>query len=229
MNYSQVQGIAKETISYIKTIIKPGMNLVEIRKICEEKMLELGADSFWYWDIGAFVFAGDETTISVSGKEYITTSKIISYNDIITVDLSPQKDNIWGDFARTIIIEEGSVIEDINDINNKEWKNGILMEELLHKELERFVTVNTTFEELYIHINEFIKKNDYINLDFMGNLGHSIEKKKNNRVYIEKGNKMKLLEATMFTFEPHISMENSQYGYKKENIYLFRNNELTEL
>lgn len=229
MNYSQVQGIAKETISYIKTIIKPGMNLVEIRKICEEKMLELGADSFWYWDIGAFVFAGDETTISVSGKEYITTSKIISYNDIITVDLSPQKDNIWGDFARTIIIEEGSVIEDINDINNKEWKNGILMEELLHKELKRFVTVNTTFEELYIHINEFIKKNDYINLDFMGNLGHSIEKKKNDRVYIEKGNKMKLLEATMFTFEPHISMENSQYGYKKENIYLFRNNELTEL
>lgn len=178
MNYSQVQGIAKETISYIKTIIKPGMNFVEIRKICEEKMLELGADSFWYWDIGAFVFAGDETTISVSGKEYITTSKIISYNDIITVDLSPQKDNIWGDFARTIIIEEGSVIEDINDINNKEWKNGILMEELLHKELKRFVTVNTTFEELYIHINEFIKKNDYINLDFMGNLGHSIEKKR---------------------------------------------------
>ena len=29
-------------------------------------MLELGADSFWYWDVGAFVFAGDETTVSVS-------------------------------------------------------------------------------------------------------------------------------------------------------------------
>jgi len=31
-------------------------------------MLELGADSFWYWNVGAFVFAGDETTISVSCK-----------------------------------------------------------------------------------------------------------------------------------------------------------------
>lgn len=229
MDYSKVQGIAKETISYIKTIIKPGMNLLEIRKICEEKMLELGADSFWYWNIGAFVFAGDETTISVSGKEYITTSKIISYNDIITIDLSPQKNNIGGDFARTIIIEKGSVIEEISNINNTEWKNGILMEELLHKELRNFVTVNTTFEELYFHINDFIKKNGYINLDFMRNLGHSIEKEKNDRVYIEKGNKMKLSEVTMFTFEPHISVEHSKYGYKKENIYLFRNNELTEL
>ena len=27
------------------------------------------ADSFWYWDVGAFVFAGDETTVSVSGKQ----------------------------------------------------------------------------------------------------------------------------------------------------------------
>ena len=42
--------------------------MLEIRKLCEEKMLELGADSFWYWNVGAFVFAGDETTISVSDK-----------------------------------------------------------------------------------------------------------------------------------------------------------------
>ena len=59
---------AKQTIEYIKKVIKPEINLLEIRKLCEEKMLELGADSFWYWNVGAFVFAGDETTISVSCK-----------------------------------------------------------------------------------------------------------------------------------------------------------------
>ena len=68
-SYSRIQLAAKQTIEYIKKIIKPGMNLLEIRKLCEEKLLELGADSFWYWDVGAFVFAGDETTVSVSGKE----------------------------------------------------------------------------------------------------------------------------------------------------------------
>lgn len=67
-SYSQIQLAAKQTIEYIKSIIKPDMNLLEIRNACEEKLLELGADSFWYWGVGAFVFAGDETTISVSGR-----------------------------------------------------------------------------------------------------------------------------------------------------------------
>ena len=31
-------------------------------------MLELGADSFWYWNVGALVFSGKETTLSVSGR-----------------------------------------------------------------------------------------------------------------------------------------------------------------
>lgn len=56
MEYKDIQRIAKETISYIKTAIKPNMNLLDIRRLCEEKMLSLGADSFWYWDIGASVF-----------------------------------------------------------------------------------------------------------------------------------------------------------------------------
>ena len=38
----------------------------------------MGADSFWYWDIGAFVFAGDETSVSVSGKKYATSDKKIA-------------------------------------------------------------------------------------------------------------------------------------------------------
>ena len=48
-SYSRIQLAAKQTIEYIKNTIKPGMNLLEIRKLCEEKLLELGADSFWYW------------------------------------------------------------------------------------------------------------------------------------------------------------------------------------
>ena len=174
--YSQIQMAAKQTIEYIKNTIKPGMNLLEIRKLCEEKLLELGADSFWYWDIGAFVFAGDETTVSVSGKQYVTSDRAIGNNDIITIDLSPKVANIWGDYARTIIVENG-----------------------------------------------------FVNLDFMGNLGHSIVKIKGDRVYIEKGNMTKLSDVKYFTFEPHIAFPDSKYGYKKENIYYFDENGLMEL
>ena len=229
IEYSKVQKIAKDTIEYIKTKITSGMKLAEVRQLCEEKMLELGADSFWYWDIGAFVFSGDETTISVSGREYITSDSIIAPYDIITIDLSPQNNSIWGDYTRTIILENSKVVNDINSICNDEWRKGLLMEEELHKELIAFATPQTTFEELYYHINQIITDCGFVNLDFLGNLGHSIVKDKNERIYTEKGNKALLSSVDYFTFEPHINIPNSKYGYKKENIYYFKSAKLIEL
>jgi len=119
VNYKQVQGIAKETMEYAKQHIKAGMNLLDVRRMCEEKMLELGADSFWYWDVGAFVFSGDETIVSVSGTEYVTSDRSIDENDIVTIDLSPQNKGIWGDYARTLIVQNGIVVDEEN-INNIE-------------------------------------------------------------------------------------------------------------
>ena len=175
MQYKEVQLIAKQTMDFIRKMILPGMKLIEVRKICEDKMLELGADSFWYWDIGAFIFSGDETTKSVSGKEYKTSDRYIEENDIVTIDLSPQCNHIWGDFARTIIIEEGYVVDNINCIQKAEWKAGLLMEQRLHKELLDCVDDRTTFEELFDHLNTRSVSEDFINLDFLGNLGHSFE------------------------------------------------------
>lgn len=157
MQYAEVQSIAKKTIEFIKEHIHPGMTLLEVRNICESKMLELGADSFWYGDVGAFVFAGDETTLSVSGKEYITSDRVISGNDIITIDLSPQNGDTWGDYARTVIIENDSVVESDN-VSSDEWKKGLQMEEYLHEEMCKFVTPETTFEELYYYINGIIEE-----------------------------------------------------------------------
>ncbi len=165
----------------------------------------------------------------MSGRDYITSDKVIEKNDIITIDLSPQKNNIWGDYARTIIIENGKGVNDVESIQNTEWRNGLLMEEALHNELKTFATPDTSFEELYYHINELIKSKGYINLDFLGNLGHSIVKDKNERIYIEKGNTKKLSEVKYFTFEPHICTEGSLYGFKKENIYYFKDSKLLEL
>lgn len=229
MNYTEVQNIAKQTMSYIKSIIQPGMSLLHIRKLCEEKMLELGADSFWYWNIGAFCFAGHDTILSISGKNYQTPEYFIKANDIITIDLSPQHNNIWGDYARTIIIEDGKVVMSTSNIIHREWRNGLLMEEDLHEELHNFVTPRTTFEELYFHMNELINEHGFTNLDFLGNLGHSIVKNKDDRIYIERGNTTLLSDVSFFTFEPHICAKGSNYGYKMENIYYFNNETLTEL
>ena len=227
--YRDVQKIAKETIEYIKTEIKPGMQLTEVRRLCEEKMILLGADSFWYWDIGAFIFAGDETTVSVSGKEYTTSERIIESDDIVTIDLSPQIGNIWGDYARTVIVEQGCVVKSDNEITRDDWRDGLVMERKLHERMMEIIRPYMTFEELYYQMNEYIKDEGYINLDFMGNLGHSIVRNKDDRIYIEKGNKTKLGDVSYFTFEPHISVHGSKYGYKREDIYYFDNNLIRKL
>jgi len=224
-----MQNIARLTFGYIKSVIKPGMTLIDVRKLCETKLLELGADSFWYYDIGAFCFSGKDTTISISGREYITPNIVIKEDDIITIDLSPQCNNIWGDYARTIVIENGIVKNSINEITNVEWKNGLILEDKLHEKMKNFVNRNTTFNDLFIYINNYIKQKGYVNFDFNGNLGHSIVKNKEDRVYIEKGNNLKLSDVKLFTFEPHIGLKNSAYGFKKENIYYFEKNELVEL
>lgn len=227
--YCDVQKIAKETIEYIKTEIRPGIPLSEVRGLCEEKMTLLGADSFWYWDVGAFVFAGDETTVSVSGKEYITSNRVIESDDIITIDLSPQIGDTWGDYARTIIIENGCVVKSVDIVKCVEWRDGLLMEKKLHKKMKEIVSPYMTFEDLYFQMNEYIKEEGYINLDFMGNLGHSIVRRKDDRIYIEKGNKTKLADVSYFTFEPHISVTGSKYGYKREDIYYFDNDIIKKL
>ena len=74
-----------------------------------------------------------------------------------------------------------------------------------------------------------IQAHGYVNLDFLGNLGHSIVKDKEQRIYIEKGNIERLSAVEAFTFEPHISLPGSLYGFKKENIYGFNNGVLLEM
>ena len=227
--YSSMQNLNRAAVKYVADTMKTGMSLPYIKKLCEDYLLENGADSFWYWDVGAFIFAGDETALSVSGKDYQAADRIIQKNDIITIDLSPQRNNIWGDYARTLVFEDGVLCDEIEKIKKDEWRNGLQMEEYLHQALIDAGTPDMTFEELYYYMNELIVKEGFINLDFLGNLGHSIVKDKKDRIYTEKGNRKRLSDVRMFTFEPHISIPNSQYGYKKEDIYYFENGRLIRL
>lgn len=228
MEYKRVQALAKETMNTLSREMRPGMTLRDVRKFCEETMLRLGADSFWYWDIGAFVFAGEETAISVSGREYETSDRVIRADDIVTVDLSPQIGDTWGDYARTLILQDGVCVS-TEAVRNPEWKRGLQMEETLHEELCRFVTPETTFEALYAHMNRVIEDAGFVNLDFAGNLGHSIVRRKEDRVYTEKGNALSLGAVEYFTFEPHIALPGSVYGYKREDICYFEDGVLRRL
>lgn len=216
--YFIVQNIAKETMIFLKNEVTSGMTEIDIRSIAEDKLLELGADSFWYYNVGALVLIGERTIISKSGKNYKATTMKIKKNDIVTVDLSPALGGYWGDYARTIIVGDRKI-----------FQKGFDFENYLHQYFRKVISPEISMGELFDSVNRVIDENGYQNLDFNKNLGHTIEKKKEARKYFESGNAIKIKEIQYFTFEPHIRYKNDKYGYKMENIYYFADGRLKEL
>jgi len=230
-NHQTAQQCARETIHYLIKTIHAGMTERGIVEEAEKFLRRKGIQAFWYYGVGAFVFVGKRTCISGSGKTYQPTNTKVEEEDIVTVDLSPEKHGCWGDFARTLVVSKGKVIGiDTNEIAGagikEELFSGILAEEKLHWIFKEAISPEKTFDDLFALMNAEIKSMGYVNLDFKGNLGHTIEKKMSQRRYIEEGNKTKFGDVGLFTFEPHIKFRQGEWGFKREDIYYFSDNEL---
>ncbi len=230
-NYSRAQNIAKNASEYLKTYIKEGVSEADIANAANEFMLSHGATSFWYHDVGSLVLVGDRTTLSISGRDYMPSrDAVVRKRDLVTVDLSPQIDSYWGDFARSFAVSDGRVCPySCSSPIIYELYEGIVIEESLHQKLQDMITPDMTFSELYASMNRIINGYGCINLDFKNNLGHTIEKDPKDRIYIEEGNKAVLSGAMLFTFEPHIRLEKGGFGYKMEDIYYFSKGKLRRL
>lgn len=227
-NYKHVQSIAEETIEFLKSFIVEGISAKEIKDAAENFMRQKGVNSFWYHDVGAFVFVGEETTISISGRDYKPSDLKVQSNDLVTVDLAPAIDGFWGDFARSFIIENGKVV-DPKDSSLSEFVEGIKAEQELHKQFQNFITQEMTFEEVFNKMNLLIDNLGFENLDFKKNLGHSIAKHRDGQAWFALGDKTKLKDVDLFAFEPHIKKKDGKYGFKLENIYYFENGKLQVL
>lgn len=98
---------------------------------------------------------------------------------------------------------------------------GARAEKSLHESILDFVSSDTTFDDLFEFANSEIGRLGFENLDFLGNVGHSIESRREARLYVESGNQKLLIDSGLFTFEPHIKAKGSPWGFKHENIYYF--------
>lgn len=217
----EMQKLCRETMAYLTGCIRPGIALTEIRRMAEEYLLSHGADSFWYHGVGAMVYGGTDTALSQSGRDYVTADRILGENDILTIDLSPQHGGYWGDFARTLILQDGKLVTDAAEVQNEQWRTGLEAEKKLHDLLWAAATPETTFAELHRILTARIVSLGFENADFRGNLGHSIAARPEDRIFIEPGNDRRLSSVSAFTLEPHIRRPGSSYGFKWENIYRF--------
>ena len=95
--------------------------------------------------------------------------------------------------------------------------------------MQDIATPETRMLDLYSVINQSIVEMGYKNLDFRGNLGHSIEKHLDDRRYIESNNRTRLGDCDLFTFEPHICRTNDIWGFKMEDVYYFEDDKVVPL
>lgn len=221
--YRWVQACAKAALSEIGRSVTPGMSEADVVDLSIAALQKQGVTETWYYTVPAYVLVGGRSILSMSGRDYIpSVDARLAEGDIFTVDLSPSIDGRWGDCARTFHVGAAEATMAIQE--------GVDIERQLHRELAAWATTGTTFDALFQHMNARIVELGYENLDFAGNLGHTIERTRDERIYTEAGNMIRLGDASLFTFEPHIRRPGSRVGIKHENIYFFDSLDvLTEL
>ncbi|MFL1492674.1 M24 family metallopeptidase [Pseudomonas antarctica] len=213
-----VQTAAKWVLQQLSACITPDSTETSIARRATQLLNEAGYPDTWYYDCPAFVLLGSRSLLSVSGRDYRPAQESVGTHNLITVDLSPRSGSHWGDCARSFYMEEGVCRAVPIGV---EFGRGHATEHALHDSMRLFVRPETTFNALYEFANDLIETACFENLDFAGNVGHSICAQRDQRLYIEAGNHRRLEEVACFTFEPHIREQGGRWGYKHENIYFF--------
>lgn len=220
-DHKAVQDAAKQVLAELRQVIEPSSTEESIANFSAQRLSEIGFPNTWYYSCPALVLAGDRSCLSISGRDYTPSKEPIGRDNLVTVDLSPCANQLWGDCARSFAIEGGSIT---NRPSQPEVRRGIDMVVSLHAAMLEFVTPEIKFSELHEFAHDLIATSGYVNLDFRGNLGHSIGKRLENRIYIDASENSKLESVSLFTFEPHICEADGMRGFKHENIYYFDDN-----
>lgn len=224
--YTKIQNIAKDVMYELLKIIKPGVTEQDIAFQARQAFHDRGVRDFWYYDVAALVLIGERSILSVSGRDYTPSAdtKVVE-NDLVTIDLSPVLQGSWGDYARSIYVQNGTARFSPCGASG-ELVEGFNAQANLHDSLLSIANPDMTAHELWSRTNAKIRALGFEHLDFKGNIGHSIEKNMNDRKYIEEGNNSLLGDMEFFTFEPHIRKPNSSKGFKHENIHYFAGNKI---
>jgi Xaa-Pro aminopeptidase len=109
-NYKKVQTIAKRVQEKLFELITPESTEIELCKLAQELLSNYGASSTWDYDVPALVLLGSRSCLSVSGRDYRPSVEKAGDTNLVTVDLSPSINNIWGDCARSFYIENGKCV-----------------------------------------------------------------------------------------------------------------------
>ena len=189
--------IVAQTLQYLSSIIKPGLSLVELNRLGEEYIINLGARPSFK---GLYGFpAGVCTSVNEVVIHGIPTDYELQEGDIIGIDIGTEVDGWYGD---------GAVTVGVGEINKEDEELISCAKDALYHAID-FIKPGLRFKELSFELENFIKDRGYQPLKSF--CGHGIGKKPHEEPEIpnylsgnnpEQGPKIK--NGMVFCLEPMI-------------------------
>lgn len=149
--HQAVQAIAKGVLAELASTITFGDTERSIAQRATQMMASRGAHDTWYCNCPALVLLGLRSCLSVSGREYLPKTEAVGQLNLVTVDLNPSIDGVWGDCARIFVVENGRCIA---SPSLPEFQEGIAFEQELHVRMLAAVTPDMRFMELFEFAND---------------------------------------------------------------------------
>ncbi|WP_297576121.1 type I methionyl aminopeptidase [uncultured Campylobacter sp.] len=189
--------IVAKALDYLNNFITPGVNVLEIDKICEQIILDHGAKPAFK---GLYGFPN---TACISVNEVvihgIPKDRILLEGDIVSVDLGSNLHGYFGDSARTY---------PVGKISKKDEELIACSKDSLYHAID-FIKVGMHFKELSYEIEKFILSRGFVPL--RGFCGHGIGKRPHEEPeipnYLEGSNPKsgpKIRNNMVFCIEPMI-------------------------
>jgi Xaa-Pro aminopeptidase len=225
--YEQAQALARESLAAIADCIRPGATEASLLADCRRLMDARGATGYWWFGVPAVVLAGPRLRVSVEGDVFLPSDTPIAPDDMVTIDVAPEIDGIWGDCARSFFLKDGRLVT--AEEAGPEQADGMAAEATLHRHLLEVARPSMTFRDLHAEMDAQVRALGFENLDFLANYGHNIGADLHARAFIDAACAARLDTVTMFTFEPHIARPGSRFAFKYEEVYRFEGGRLKVL
>ena len=194
--------IVAQTLDYVESVIKPGISLLEIDKICEDMIRAAGAKPAFkglYGFPNAACLSLNEVII-----HGIPDETILQEGDILGVDLGSKLNGYFGDSARTLPVGKISKADEELIACSKDTLEFAI----------KTIRVGMHFKELSFEIEKFIRARGFVPL--YGFCGHGIGKHPHEEPeipnYLEGNNPKsgpKIKNGMVFCIEPMICQKDS--------------------
>ena len=189
--------IVAQTLDYVESVIKPGISLLEIDKICDDMIRAAGAKPAFkglYGFPNAACISVNEVVIHGIPNEYK-----LQEGDIVSVDIGSNLNGYFGDSARTW---------GVGQISREDEKLIACAKDALYFAIDT-VKAGMHFKELSFEIEKFIRARGFVPLT--GFCGHGIGRRPHEDPqilnYLEGGSPKsgpKIKNGMVFCVEPMI-------------------------